>query len=299
LFSSGARAMAETIQFRCSCGKVLSADAILAGRKAKCGGCGSVVQIPVPQPAATARSRTQGETTPRSTPAPKPAASKSRKTAAQVTAPSSKSNWNDEQDYELDRLDLSQPPQSPKATPGAKPPTEPAKKQSSNRLLLIYTGAFAVYCLVVLLVSLASPILSMVLVMPLVLVAVLAVALGSLWYFLVLLRDNPDEAGVIFFGILLAFVGLRASTSGYISGRMRRGRAANPSHAAPLKILRFGFTCIAFGAGAALIVGILFGRWKPDVLNRERFAMPAAGVEHRPIPPVGPKRPAIDRLFDK
>jgi hypothetical protein len=196
-------------------------------------------------------------------------------------------------------LDLSEPTQSPQATPGAKPPTHPAKKQSSSRRLLIYTGAFAVYCLVVLLVSLVSPILSTVLVMPLVLVAVLAVALGSVWYFLVLLRDNPDEAGVIFFGILLAFVGLRASTAGYISGRMRRGRAANPSHAAPLKVLRFGFTCIAFGAGAALIVGILFGRWKPDVLNRERFAMPAAGVEHRPTQPLGPKRPAIDRLFDK
>lgn len=165
--------------------------------------------------------------------------------------------------------------------------------------MLIYTGAFVVYCLVVLLVSLASPILSTVLVMPLVLVAALAILLGSLWYFHVLLRDNPDEAAVMFFGILLGFVGFRAASAGYISGRVRRGRAANPSHAAPLNVLRFGFTCIAFGAGAALIVGILFGRWKPDVLNKERFAMPAAGVEHRPMQPPGPKRPAIDRLFDK
>jgi hypothetical protein len=179
----------------------------------------------------------------------------------------------------------------------------PTKKQSNNRRLLIYFIAFLVYCGLVLIVSLISPILSIMLDMPVVLVAVVSIFFGSLWYFLVQLRDNPDQAGMLFFAVLLGFVGLRASSVGYMAGKMRRGRPPNPSLATPKKILRFGFTCMAFGAGTALIVGILFGRWKPAVLDKERFPQPGAGFQQRQLqppmqppmrPPMGPMHRPVD-----
>ena len=43
--------MAAKIKFFCACGKKLSAEVSAAGRKAKCPGCGQVVQVPQPMPA--------------------------------------------------------------------------------------------------------------------------------------------------------------------------------------------------------------------------------------------------------
>jgi hypothetical protein len=163
--------------------------------------------------------------------------------------------------------------------------------------LLIYLIAFLVYCCVVLIVSLISPILSTVLVLPLVGVAVVAILFGTLWYFAVQLHDNPDQAGMLFFAVLLGVLfGLRGSSVGYMAGKMRRSRPPNPSLATAKKIVRFGFTCMVFGAGTALIVGILFGRWKSDVLDRERFGRAGAGFPQPDMrapmqPPAQPMRP--------
>lgn len=38
--------MSDKIKFKCACGKVVAADAKFAGKKAKCGGCGTVTGLP-------------------------------------------------------------------------------------------------------------------------------------------------------------------------------------------------------------------------------------------------------------
>ncbi len=47
--------MSEKIKFRCACGKKLNAPAALAGKRAKCTGCGQVVEIPNPSQSQTSQ----------------------------------------------------------------------------------------------------------------------------------------------------------------------------------------------------------------------------------------------------
>jgi hypothetical protein len=263
--------MRDQIKVSCVCGKSLVAESKLAGKRAKCPNCGSVVQIPIPKSVTTAQPRASGKqpapaATERSRTSSAPfARGQSSNTASATPALSTKSIWDEDADYDLAH---SEPVDS--ASDGQSAVASPPRPSSGNLRVWIFIGAFLAYCALAWAVSLASPIASVLVIMPVFVIGTLVFMFGCVWYFLVLLRDDPGHAAIIFFGVLLAFVGMRASTAGYMSGRMRRGRLADPRHAGPLATMKFGFAGLAVGIGAVLIVGIILGRWTGGKLKQRR-----------------------------
>jgi hypothetical protein len=285
--------MSEKIKFKCVCGKVLAADAKFAGKKAKCGGCGQAVVIPSPKPAAV------------TTPAAKRATPVTRAPSA---PPAAKSIFDDEADYELERPAVAtcfvcgkSLPAGSIACPHCGDPlstnSSAAKSPAGPKRSIptwAYFAAFGGYVVACWLLSLLSPLLFLLVSMPVVMFGFLIFAFGALWYFMVLMRDHPGEAAVLFFGFLgAAFLGIRGSAVGAATGSMRRGRAANPSHARPAAVMKFGGLLFAFGMGVVVIVGIAFGALRKDNFRGGRFPKPAAPPQHfQPNPfPAGPQRP--------
>lgn len=255
------------LKFTCRCGKSLSADATAAGKKAKCPNCGQVVQIP---PAAIKKPESQ-------------------------PAPATKSIWDEVDESGAAAASAATCPICGEAMATAtvcsacgydsESKLQPIRKSSAaakpraglfaklaNRPWWLNWVAFLAYVGVVWLVSRASPIGSLVLVMPVFFLAVLIFLFGGLWYFLVLMRDDPGQATSLFFALLLSFIfGGGASAAGYQTGRRNRGKPANPSHTRPIALMKFGALGMAFSLGATLIVGILLGTWTKEGMRRARF----------------------------
>lgn len=291
--------MSDKIKFKCVCGKVLAADAKFAGKKAKCGGCGQAVVIPTPKPAAAAAPVTVAPVTMRPDPAP---------SASRLTAPATKSIFDDEADYELEQPAVATCFVCGKVLPAGSPTcphcgdplstNESAAKSPATAKRSIptwaYFAAFGGYVAFCWLLSLLSPLLFMLVSMPVVIFGFLIFAIGALWYFMVLLRDHPGEAAVLLFGFLgAAILGIRGSAVGAATGSMRRSRAANPSHRRPATVMKFGGLLLAFGIGVVVIVGIAFGALRKENLRGGRFPQPAAPPPHfQPNPfPAGPQQP--------
>jgi len=300
------RAMPETIKFKCKCGKVLAADVKFAGKKAKCGGCGQAVVIPLSQPAGTRAATSPG-------PAPQVKKSPAPIAAAPPASAAAKSIFDEETEYELDRPAAATCfvcgetlPAGSSACPHCGDPlsanSAAVKSPAVARRKIptwAYFAAFGVYVVVCWLVSLMSPVLFMLLSLPVVMLGFFAFAIGALWYFLVLARDSPGEAAVLFTGFLGAlFLGIRGSAVGAATGSMRRGRAANPSHARPAAVMKFGGLMLAFGIGVVLIVGIALGALRKENLRGGRFPdLPPRPqpFQQPPFPPAGPRNFNIDR----
>ena len=86
------------------------------------------------------------------------------------------------------------------------------------------------------------------------------------------MRDDPAQATTLFFALLKSFVfGSSATKAGYQMGQANRGKPANPRHARPIAIMKFGALGFAFSMGATLIVGILLGTWTKENFRRARF----------------------------
>lgn len=304
--------MTDKLKFNCACGKTLSADPKLAGKKAKCPNCAQIVVIPTSKPAAaTPRAAAATKKPPAviaakrtTSPSASAAAKPARKAESPLAPRPERSIFDEEGEYELEHPPTANcsictqalPPGAMScphcgdALPSGKTLSATHHATKRSRPTWMYFAAFGIYVLLVWIVSLFSPLGSMVLVMPFVALGMLAFMFGSLWYFLVLLRDNPGEAGVLFFGILLAFVGMRASTAGYMTGKMRGGRPANPSHSRPVKWIKRGALLLTVGMGASLIVGILWGAWRRDYIGQ--YEMPAFKNDLRSMPSEDFRPPA-------
>lgn len=282
--------MAENIKFKCLCGKLLGADVKFAGKKAKCTNCGQLIIIPTPKatitpiPAAAANAPVAA---PPKAPAVSRPISPPTKPAPPPAPSPEKSIWDEEGDYELEHPPAPTP--DPLAT--ASEPAATTKTKKAARPAWHYFAAFGVYILVAWIISLFSTGFFLFISMPVCVFGGLIFMFGALWYFAVSVRDHPGEASVMFFGLIFAMLlGIRGSSVGRMTGRMRRGRAANPSHRRPVAVMKFGAGLGSFGLGAVLIVGMLFG-----AIHRHKFGIETFGDPlNRPMPhPQAPPGPPM------
>lgn len=245
------------IKFRCACGKSLPADEAAAGKKAKCSGCGQIVTIPSPQPAA-ATPVAALSVQPPPTPSPPPP----------TPPPLEDSTRIEEFAIDTTRPKASGPPPAAAATSQA--PT--SRRAKFGRPWWLNWVAFFVYVAIVWLVSRSSPVGSLLLVMPVFFVAVLIFLFGALWYFAVLCRDSPGQAASLFFTLLKSFLmGGSATAAGRRHGKAYRDEPENPRLARPIGIMKLGFLGLAFALGATILVGILLGAWTKENFRRARF----------------------------
>jgi hypothetical protein len=282
--------MVNKIRFACSCGKSVSADAKFAGRKAKCPSCGAVLQIPAchqPKTPADADAAATVSATQRPARHATPDFDHSLLSVPAVpeVASGESSIWDEMNTSEVqDNTWPESDPLQPVTFASSGSKSKPGGRINVSRVW-IWTGAFTAYCCLVWLISAWSPIASMIVWMPVFFVAILGFVIGTIWYWLVVARDDPTQARALFFAFIGALLfGKSATKAGYSMGRENRGVPVNPRLARPIGLLKLGGAGLALSIGTALIVGIILGKWREENLRAHRFERFRSTLDDRSFP---------------
>jgi hypothetical protein len=237
------------------CNRGINAADKYGGKTVKCPACGNQIHIPIAEPVATIPEVASGES----------------------------SFW--------DEVNASEAQNNAWPTNDPLPPVTftSSKAKPRGRITLskgwILAGAFTAYCSLVWLVSAWSPIASMFVCLPVFFIAMLGFVVGAIWYWLVLARDDPTQAGTLLFAFIGSLLfGKSAAGAGYRMGRENRGRPVNPRHARPIRLLKLSGGGLAFSIGTALIVGIILGKWRKENLRAHRFDRLRSTLDDRSFP---------------
>jgi hypothetical protein len=311
--------MADKIKILCGCGKSLSADPKLAGRKSKCPSCGQVVQIPAAVAATSTRPNGSSSTPPTKAPQPPKSTAAAPRSSSSATSPIASNPkqasppppqdlgdptlWNDAEFGQAAAVAQPATTLSPRAS--SKPAGGGVLQKILHPPWWALIVAFPVYCGFFWLASSLSVTAGMLFTALLTLVGALALGVGvcarSAQF---AIHNRPSNRFWLFWliAIPLALIGIRGTSAGVIAGTLTRdmqpGKKKSPSKPLaswPRTSTLFGGLCLIFGLGAFLLVGKLTGSLSYERLPNQPspLAPPAWAAQDAPPQPSFPSAPAI------